>query len=184
MPTTTVQYFKGDEIELKVFDAINPVITNLEADKDAFFVDAYNCYKLGEVLYDSGAAPLANAIPREIFREAFAAIFNSFLVAGGLESYLTVFRAVFGADVEVTFTMPGPGKLEIDIVATGTQIFGILGREIVDDAYVLSTLIDDEGDRIVGRGFKGFETQYELEQMLFEMVPGGIYTVISLTIGS
>lgn len=177
------QFYKGDEIERKFYEAIAPVIAQLETGKDEFYAGAYLSFKLGEVLYDSGRAPLANAIPREIFREAYAAIFDAFLVAGGLESYLLVFRSIFGDDVDVQFTIPGPGKLLIDINATGTQTFNIIGRTIVDDSYVLANIVSRDDFNIVGRGIKGFETQYELEQMLFEMVPGGIYTVISLTIG-
>lgn len=181
--STVPQFYKGDEIEKKVYNAVRPIIEQLETGKDEFFAGAYSSFKLGEVLYDSGRAPLANAIPREIFREAFAAIFDAFLVAGGLESYLLVFRSIFGDDVDVDFTIPGPGKLLIDINATGTAIFPIVARTIVDDEYVRDYIVDRDGDRIVGRGIKGFETEYELKQMLFEMVPGGIYTVITLTIG-
>lgn len=184
---TTPQFYKGDAVELQFFNSRNPITQQLETGKDELYAGAYSCFKLGEVLYDSGRSPLANAIPREIFREVFATLFDSFLLAGGLESYLTVFKTIFGEDVDVEFTIPAPGKLEIDIVASGQAFFNIIGREIQDDVYVRYNIIgrDELGDEfnITGRGIKGFETQYELEQMLFEMVPGGIYTVISLTIG-
>jgi hypothetical protein len=76
-----------------------------------------------------------------------------------------------------------PGKLNIDITASGVQISDFISREIVNNEYVFDEVIDDEGDNIVFQGVKGFETQYELEQMLFEMVPAGIYTEITLTLG-
>lgn len=183
MPTQP-QFYKGDAKELQYFNSANPTILNLETGKDEFFEDAYNCFKLGEILYDSGRAPLANAIPRDIFREAFTAIFGSFLEAGSFETYLEVFRNIFGEDVEVTFTVPAPGKLEIDIVAAGLAIFDLIGRSIQDDTYVIDEIVDYDGNNVVGQSVKGFETQYELEQMLFEMVPSGIYTQITLTVGS
>lgn len=181
---TEVQFYKGDPTERKYYGSANPILINLETGKDEFFEGAYSCFKLGEILYDSDRAPLANAIPREIFREAFATIFESFLEAGSFETYLDVFRNIFGEDVQVTFGVPSPGKLTIDIVATGLALFDLVGRTIQDDNYVIDEIVDYDGDNIAGQSIKGFETQYELEQMLFEMVPDGIYTQISLTVGS
>lgn len=177
------QFFKGDATELKYYESGRTISDILSGQKTEFLNEAYGCFVLGELLYDNNYAPLSNAIPREIFRESFATIFEAFLTAGSFESYLIVFRNIFGDDVDVQFTVPAPGKLEIVIVATGLAIYGMTVREIVDDEYEYFTLIDDEGDRIVLQAVKGFESQYELEQMLFEMVPAGIYTEITLTVG-
>lgn len=178
------QFFKGDDTEKKYYESGRTISEVLSGQKTEFFDQAYGCFVLGELLCDNDYSPLANAIPREIFRESFETIFDSFLVAGTFEAYLTVFRNVFGDAVEVEFTIPAPGKLQIDIVATGLAIYGMTVREIIDDAYEYFTLVDDEDDRIVLQAVKGFESQYELEQMLFEMVPAGIFTEISLTVGS
>ena len=179
-----VQFFKGDPTEKKYYESGRAILQQLSSQKSEFFNECYGCFVLGELLYDNNYAPLANAIPREIFRESFATLFESFLTAGSYESYLIVFKNVFGDSVEVEFTVPAPGKLLIDIVATGLETYGMTIREILDDSYEYFTLVDDVGDRIVLQAVKGFESQYELEQMLFEMVPAGIYTEISLTVGS
>jgi len=184
MATIPQFYKEGDEKELKFFNSANPILVNLEGAKNDFFLGAYSAFPLGEILYDSGRAPLANAIPREIFREVFATVFGSFLEAGSFETYLDVFRNIFGADVEVTFAVPGPGKLNIDIVATGLAIFDLIGRTIQEDAYLIDEIVDYDGNNVVGQSLKGFETEYELEQMLFEMVPAGIFTNITLTVGA
>lgn len=178
------QFFKGDAQELKFYNSGNPVLSNLSGQKNDFFNGSYSCFVLGEVLFDNNRSPLANAIPREIFREVFSDLFDSFVLAGSFESYLTVFRNVFGETVDVTFTIPAPGKLEIDIVADGTALYDFIARIIVDNEYQFDTIVDDEDDTIVFQAVKGFESQYELEQMLFEMVPAGIYTEITLTIGA
>lgn len=177
------QFFKGDPTEMKYYNSANPIIESIGDQRRAFFEGAYDCFVLGEVLYDNDFAPLARAIPREIFRESFSTIFDSFIVAGTFESYLTVFRNIFGEDVDVTFTVPGPGRLDIDIVAAGFQLSDFVARKIENNAYIFDEIIDDEGDNIVFQTIKGFESQYELQQMLFEMVPDGIYTEISLTVG-
>jgi hypothetical protein len=178
------QYFKGDATEVKFYNTYLPIANVLSADKSTFFEEAYNCFKLGELLYDNDLAPLANAIPRAIFRESFAVLFDAFVVAGTFESYLTVFRQIFGEDVDVVFTVPGPGQLNIDITATGIEYNNFVARSIVAEEYVYDNVVDDVGDQIVFQGVKGFESQYELEQMLYELVPTGVYTEITLTLGA
>lgn len=177
------QFFKGDAQELKFFNSGNPIATALSNEKSTFFDEAYSSFVLGEVLYDTNRAPLANSILREIYREAFSAIFNSFVFSGSLEGYISVFKNIFGNDVIITFTVPSPGKLGIDIVAAGLELYNWQAREIISNSYVLSDIVDDVSDNIVFQAIKGFESQYELEQMLKEMVPAGIYTEISLTVG-
>ncbi len=177
-----MQFFKGDETERKFYLAGEHFGSILLGQKNAFFDECYECFVLGELLYDSGRSPLANAIDRAIFRESFATIFDAFVVAGSFESYLTVFRNIFGDDVTVEFTVPGPGQLEIGIEATGVQEYNLLARTIVGGAYEYDEIIDGDGDNITALSPKGFQTQYEAEQMLREMVPAGIYTEITLTI--
>lgn len=178
-----IQYFKGDKEELKFVNSTNEVFQNISQNLDSMFDDAYSCFKFGDILWDSKRTPLSKSVVKKIFRESFFTIFSNFLVAGSFESYITVFENIFGEDVEVIFTVPAPGKLLIDVTASGLQLDTFLLREIVDNEYVYSNLIDDEGDTIVFQSVKGLESQYELEQMLNEMVPYGIYTEISLTLG-
>ena len=177
------QFFKGDADEIKMYTAFETILTDLSMQKTAFFDEAFTTFVLGDLLYDTGRAPLASAIPRPIFREAFSAIFEAFLSAGSFESYLVVFRKVFGEDVEVTFTVPAPGKLNIAIVASGIIISDLLARYIASEEYVFDEIVDEDGDNVSVQTIKGFETEYELNKMLFEMVPAGIYTTISLTVG-
>lgn len=180
----SVQYYKGDDLEKKFYASGYPILNNLSGQKTEFFNDAYACFVLGELLFDLNASPLSKAISRDIFRESFSTIFDAFLVAGSFESYLTVFRNIFGESVSVEFTIPAPGKLNIDIEAAGSALYNFVARQIVDNLYVTDTIVDDEGDTIVFQSIKGFESQYELERMLFEMVPDGIYTEITLTVGA
>lgn len=178
-----MQYFKGDELELKIIACAELIANQISDQKTLFFDNAYESYPLGDVIFDTGRSPLSNAIPRTIFRESFNTIFQSFTVAGSFESYMTVFTKIFGDTVEVTFTVPNPGELNIDIVADGVLISDFVARYISGDSYVFDNVVDDEDDQIVFQTVKGFESQYELEQMLKEMVPAGIFTEITLTLG-
>lgn len=177
-----MQFFKGDEVEKKIDLITSPIQKDLSDQKNLFFNEAYECFVLGDIIWQSGRSPLSNAIPQNVFRETFFTLFNSFTFAGSFESYLEVFRRVFGATVSVVFTVPGPGKLNIDVVADSVSLDNFIARYIKSNQYFFDEVIDDEGDNIAFQSFKGLESEYEMNQMLFEMVPAGIYTQISLTI--
>ncbi len=178
------RYKATDPIEEKFYQSAAPLFDILSAERDDLFTDAYACFKLGEVLWDTNRAPLANAIARDIFRTSFEGIFDSFVEVGTFESYISVFKKIFGDNVDIQFTVPAAGKLEIDITATGVELNNLAARIIEDDAYVLYDLITQDGiDEIMVQSIKGFTSQYELERMLFEMVPAGIFTTITLTLG-
>lgn len=177
-----MQYFKGDALEQKFDNAGEPIMSNLSLQKDLFFAGAYSTGPLGDLIVADLRSPLANAIDPTIFRLAFAEIFEAFVNVGTFEAYLTVFRKIFGDDVVVEFTVPDPGKLMIDITATGLELSEFVARHIVDNAYLFDDVVDDGGDNILFRTVIGFISQYELEQMLFEMVPAGVYTEITLDI--
>lgn len=179
-----MQYFKGDELEVQIDGLVAPYLSVVSASYDEFFSGAYSAQPLGEIIFDNELAPLTNAIRRDVFLQSFTQIFNSWAFAGTFESYLETFVSIFGESVEVEFTIPDPGKLIIDITTSGlTEFLGIV-REIEDNAYVYYELVDDEGDNIVFTGVLGLETEQEVVTMLYTMVPNGIYTEVSLTIGS
>lgn len=179
-----VQFFKeNDAQEQKFYNSAEPISSDLSLAKDDFFDEAYSCFLLGDLLYENDLSPLSKAIPKEIYRSSFFALFDSFLAAGSFESYISVFTQIFGDDSTIEFTVPGPGQLQIDISAEGIEISQFITRYIENNAYVYDNIVDDEGDFIVFKTIKGFQSQYELEQMLYEMVPAGIFTEITLTLG-
>lgn len=178
-----MQFFKGDAIEKKYYDAGKPIMDGLSLQRDEMFDDAYACQVLGNIIWESKLSPLTNAITQDIFRESFSELVQSFIEVGTFESYLSVFKKIFGEEVGVQFEVPAPGKLNILIEAEGIELFEMMGREIVDDAYDYFEITDHTGDPILLQTVKGFQSQAELERMLFEMVPAGIFTNISLTIG-
>lgn len=178
-----MQFFKGDEQELKMFEFGRTALENASVQKDLFFEGAFDAAPLGDAIFDSDRSPLTNAIVRSIFRDSFNTIFEAFVVAGSFESYLTVFRKIFGETVEVTFTVPAPGKLNILVESDGFEISRFITRYIEDNEYFFdNTITQDAVDNIVFQTVKGFQTEYELELMLREMVPAGIFTDIDLEI--
>lgn len=177
------EFFKGDEKETAMFNCANKVITELELARDQFYDEAFSCFVLGDIIWDSGRSPLANAIAKNIFRESFSEIFEVFLEAGSFEGYLSVFRRVFGQDVAVEFEVPQPGCLNINIASSNLEVSDLVARYIENNNYLYDEIITRDGDNIAVRAVKGIESQYELEQMLFELVPNGIFTTITLVVG-
>ncbi len=181
-----MQKFKGDDIENKYIASGTPLMDMLSTAKDEFFADAYNAGPLGDLLHDINRSPLANAITLEVFRTSFNTIYEAFRKSGSFESYLTVFRKIFGDDVDVEFTVSAPGKLTIDIVAQHLEENFFVARHVSHNVYAFDNVIyydDTDQGYILFQSVKGFKTQYELEQMLFELVPDGIFTDINLTFG-
>lgn len=178
-----MQYFKGDELELKFDASGEPICSALSLAKDEFLAGAYSAAPLGDIIFDDLRSPLANAISKDIYRIAFSEIWDSFVKVGTFEAYITVFEKIFGETVTLTFTVPAPGRLQINIEAPGIELSNFVARSIEDNTYLFDNVVDDIGDQIVFQTIQGFQSQYELEQMLFEMVPAGIFTEITLDLG-
>lgn len=179
-----MQLFKeNDELEQKMAEVIGTVADSYTLQKQLLFAGCYDCAALGDALFESDRAPLTNAIIQTIFRDSFNQIFQSFAVAGTFESYILVFKKIFGDDVVIEFSVPNPGELHINIEATGLEISNFVERLVENNAYVYNEVMTQDGYNIAFRTIKGFQTQYELDLMLHEMVPAGVYTVISLTVG-
>jgi len=177
-----MQYFKGDQVEVKFFQAFNNAMNDIALGKDQLFEDCYNAYPLGDAIHNTQSAPLTNAISRNVFREAFSELFQAFIEVGTAEAYLTVFRKIFGESVVVDFTIVDPAVLNIDIVASAVELSDFISRQIINEEYVFSEIVDGEGDNIAFQGVKGLTSQQELESMLFEMVPQGIVASIDVEI--
>lgn len=178
----TPQYFKGDATEKQFDAAASPIFTACSLQLDDFFEGAYSSAPLGDILVEDVRAPLANAIPQDIFRASFTEIFQAFVEGGTFESYLTVFKKIFGDAVVVAFTVPAAGKLQIDITSENFDLDDFIARQIESNAYVFYQMQTQALENLIFQSVKGFTSEYELEQMLFEMVPGGIFTQITLDV--
>ncbi len=207
-----MQKFKGDALETKMIEVAKSIFDDLSAEKTAFFEQCYSSGPLGDILWTDERAPLSQTIKLDVFRDAFQTIFEEYRHAGTFDSYLAIFDQIFGIQAEVEFIIPGPGKLDMNIVVPGFSLDDIIDdaadslitqdgvdhiqvktrnsgeesfamvRTFIAGVETLYELVDSDGDNILFQFVKGFKTQYELEQMLFEFVPAGIFTTVSLTL--
>ena len=179
----TLQAFKeNDALETRVRDVALPTLELLGNERDLFYEGAYTAFPLGGVLYDLMRSPLAGVIFRENFIISFFAIHASFVRPGVFEFYLEIFRTIWGEDVEVEFTVPNPGVLLINISALSIQLFDFAARRIVSNAYVYDEIIDEDGDTIVFQVSVGIRTQSEVDALINEISPQGVYIEATLTL--
>jgi hypothetical protein len=177
-----MEYFKGDETELKIIESIKPILDSISNDFDDFYENCYECYLLGGVIHDLNATPLANAIVKNVFVTTFNEIFQSFSSSGTFETYISIFKKIFGESAIIEFTIPAVGKLNINITADQVELNNFIARNIEDNVFILSQLITQDLDNLMVQSIKGFQTEQELETMLKQLIPAGIYPTISLTL--
>lgn len=177
------EYFKEtDEKELKVDAAFSPLLELLSSDRSTMYDEVFEAYPLGDVFVALNNSPLARAIPPAAFRKAFFAIHELFTRPGTFEFYLSVFRAIFGEDVEVEFVVPAPGKLEINITSLNELLETFSARSIVDNTYIYDDVIDHSGNFIAFQGTQGIKTQQEIDVLMKELQPAGIFVTTELTV--
>lgn len=177
----TQRFKPNDPREQQVIDLLETEIDSIGQDLDDFLAGAYICYLLGDVLYDTDRDPMTGVINKSLFRSSFFAIHELFTRPGTFEFYLEVFRAIFGTDAQIEFVVPGPGKLTINITALNYETFNLLAREIIDGSYQYFPLLtSDTGENILAQGYRGIYTEAEIQALVRELSPNGIYTVVDL----
>lgn len=172
----------NDDLEKRIRNLIVPILSVYNSEKTVFFDEAYESYRLGDILYDLDASPLAGNISKDIFRTSYFAIHQLYTRPGTFEFYLDVFRALFGDDVDVEFVIPAPGKLLINIDVLSIQLVNLQARRIEDGAYVYYDLVTETGDNIVAQVTQGPRTQSEIDAIMIELKPQGIWVETTLVI--
>lgn len=174
---------QNDAKELQVVNTTLPTLTQLGNDRDSFYAGAFTCYVLGDVIFNLNACPLADAIPQDAFRVALASIVQLFTRPGTFEYYLDLLRDIFGESVDVTFTIPSPGILQIDIDSLTTVQEDFVARKIIDNAYTFDQVVTEDGDVIAFQQPLGIKTQSEMDALLVELYPAGVRVKSTLTVG-
>lgn len=178
-----MQYFKEtDDKEKKVFEIFRTVLQQGMFERENFYQGAYEAYPLGDVLFNLDRSPLAQAISLQVFRSSFFAIHRLFTRPGTFDFYLDVFKAIFGGDVDIEFVVPGPGHLQINIEVLNQATEKLMAREIVGGAYEYIEIVDHDGDNIMVQVARGPKTQSEIDAIMSEIKPHGIFVETNLVV--
>jgi hypothetical protein len=178
-----MQFFKGDSLETKIYNSVKPLFDYINAQLDQFLEYGYTCRGFGYLLYDTKRAPLAGAIGRDVFARSFVELFEAYANAGTFEGYILLFKKIFGESADVTFTVSAPGKLQIAIEGIGSVTYNALERRLSGGSYAYSDIVDRVSDNIYFRESLEISSEYELQKVIYSLVPNGIYTTITATIG-
>lgn len=179
---TPQEFHKGDELETRVASVFGAILTSLDLERDNFYDGAFLAQELGQVLWNLERDPIVGVVSETTYRTSFSLIHDLFTRPGTFEYYLSLFRKIWGDEVEVTFDVPSPGILNITINAVDALLFDFIARKIVSDAYVYEEVIDSDGDNIAFQGTVGIKTQDEVDRLIKEISPANIVTSATLTI--
>ncbi len=157
-----------------------PPLDLCSAELDAYFAGCYEAADFLLMLYDSARMPFSDRVPRESFVSFMLQAIPNFPVTGTFESYLFILRSIFGANTDVLFDVPAAGKLSMLVNAAASLEFDLVVREFVDGAYVFYNLETQDEEQIEARGIAGIDSQAQLEALLAEIIPAGIWPDITL----
>lgn len=176
------QNFKGDALELQIQEAGAEAFDRTELAVDQFLNGAFESGDFLLMLYDSGRMPFSARVPRTSFLAFLKQFLPNAPFTGTFESYLFILKAIFGDRTEVLFDVPAPGKLEMVVNVEASLEFDFEGREFVAGAFQTFTILTDDGEQLQFRGLAGIDSEPELQQLLSELIPVGIYPDITLTV--
>lgn len=174
------QKFKGDALELKMEAAASPAFDSCSAALDSFHDAAYVNSQFLLMLYDSGRMPFSDRVTREAFVGFFREALKNFPNTGTFEAYLFILRSIFGANTEVLFAVPDPGKIEILVDAEANLPFSFVAWSLVGGQYVYDQVVTSDNEPLQFRSLSGIESEAELKALLAEIIPGGIWPDITL----
>jgi hypothetical protein len=175
------QYFKGDTTEQRFLAAGQVAFDQIGLALDSFYSGGSTAADFLLMLYDSGRVPFTDRVPREAFVDFFREAVSRFASTGTFEAYLFILKGIFGPDTEVLFDVPGAGKLEMVINAGTTKLFDLIVTQWSGSFYEDFTLITHDDDTIQVATLSGIDSQGELEALLAELIPAGIFPDITLT---
>lgn len=178
-----LQRFKpNDATEALFIETFRPILQLLESDLDDFFSGAYTCFALGDVLWNLNRDPMVGVITQSAYRISFFSIHDLFTRPGTFEFYLILFRSIFGETATILFDIPSPGVLQIDISEVEIQTFSFAAREVFDNVYTISDIVDHDGDVILFQDTVGMKTQNEIDSLTKEIAPAEIYAKATLVL--
>lgn len=177
------QKFKGDDFELQMEEAGKPAFDRCSVALDEFYEGGFTSEDFLLMLYDEGRMPFSDRVPRDTFTRFIRQAIANAPFTGTFESYIFLLKSIFGENTQVLFDVPAAGKLEMEVSASDTIEFGFTAKEYDDDGNViLIDMVTSEGEYLEFLGISGIDTQAELEQLLSELIPVGIWTDITLTL--
>lgn len=127
------QTFKQNDINSEMLAFIRKAKHGSMSDILTMSNEIIGSRKLGELLFDNGLIDFGFEIDREFFINHYLAIFDAMSKPFTLPNYKILINTILGESVDVTFSIPHPGHLIVNIDEirdvsglTSPQNFGVL----------------------------------------------------------
>lgn len=174
------QKFKGDALELKMEEVGIPAMDLCGQALDDYNAGGYDSAPFLLMLYDEGKMPFSDRVPRDSFVAFFREALTRFPFTGTFESYIFIMQSIFGDGSTVLFDVPAPGKIQMLVNAASSLEFNFVAKEFIDGIVQENNVVDSDGNQFTFRGIFGIDSEFELQMLLAELIPAGIFPDITL----
>lgn len=200
------QLFKLNEENRKFFEIMkNAKAMTTSSDLVQMYNEVVGSRALGEVIFDNGFVDFGFEIGREFFVDNYLSIIEAMTKPITLPSYRILIKALLGEEVEVTFDIPKPGHLIVNVIEQ-MEDFGL--KSLAGEGLMFTITTNNERGWAVrpdsglmsraGVGFafrKKYEygvllastlSPYTIEQarnVLENLNTGGVYTEYNFSVG-
>lgn len=179
----TIQKFKpNDSVEQLTIDAFSEVADTIEADLDQFYSEAYESFKLGDILFDLKRDYIASVIAKGIYRRAFYKIQELSDKIGTFETYIEIFYALWGTGVDIEFLTPSPGVLNINISNIEVEAVQWVAQAVVGSGFAFDNMVETSTptNNLIFQSTVGINVQEGMNEFIKLISVAGITTTCTL----
>lgn len=150
------QLFKNNEENRRLFEVVkNAKAQNISLDAVLMYNEILGSKALGEVIFDNGLVDFGFDIDRNFFVNNYLAILEAMTKPIVMETHRILIKSLLGENVDVTFEIPKPGHLIVNVIEQ-TSKFGLKSP---DDIGLMAGVINATGKGWALRNGNGLETR-------------------------
>ncbi len=201
------QLFKNNEENRRLFEVVkNAKAQNISLGAVLMYNEIVGSKVLGEVIFDNGLVDFGFDIDRDFFVNNYLAILEAMTKPIVMETHRILIKSLLGESVEVTFEIPKPGHLIVNIIEQISE-FGLkspdgIGLMVGATAPNGKGWVLRSGNGLETRSNTGFSfrgrvnfgiklssaiTEYTIEQarnVLENLTTEGVFTEFNFSIGN
>lgn len=201
------QLFKSNEENRRLFEVVkNAKAQNISLDSVSMYNEILGSKALGAVIFDNGLVDFGFDIDREFFVNNYLAILDAMTKPIVMETHRILIKSLLGESVSVTFSIPNPGHLIVNIIEQTSEY----GLKSPDDIGIMAGVVNSTGNGwairtdkgLINRADSGFSlrgrvdvgiklssviSDYTIEQarnVLENLTTEGVFTEFNFSIGN
>ncbi len=165
------QYFRNDDDTKKIHSVFEQAKKTNNVSLKLMHENIIGSYALGKAILDSGIVDFGFKVDEEYFVQNYVAILEAMQKAGILDTYVILIKRLLGAGVDVQFTMPNPGHLQLNVQEVESRARALVNR---DKKYIMAKTSSGLKAIVVKQRI----TEYSLSQaikVIQNITPAGIF---------